>query len=59
MVDGDRVDKRLERAGEKGHRYVKRSFERRKERIREYWLTKTGKLLKGFAEYLEQRVGCK
>ncbi len=52
------VDRELEKAGKKGHKYVKKSFERRKERIRKKWLEKAGKILEDFHKYLEERIGC-
>ncbi len=54
----DDVDRRLERAGKKGHRYVKRSFDRRKERIRAKWLSIAAEILEDFREYLNEKVGC-
>ncbi len=52
------VDRELEKAGKKGHRYVKRSFERRKEQIREKWLRKAGMILEDFQQYLKEKLGC-
>ncbi len=52
------VDRRLERAGKKGHRYVRRSFERRKEMIRSKWLSIAAEILQDFQSYLRERVGC-
>jgi len=53
------VDRELEKAGRKGHRYVKKAFERRKEKIRRKWLNTSGKILEDFKRYLEERMGCK
>ncbi|MDN5358734.1 MAG: hypothetical protein PWP76_577 [Candidatus Diapherotrites archaeon] len=52
------VDKKLERMGEKGHRYVKKSFERRRERIRKKWLAKAAEIMEQFREYLKREMGC-
>jgi len=52
----DDVDRRLERAGKKGHRYVKRSFDRRKERIRAKWLSIAAEILEDFREYLQSKI---
>ena len=52
------VDREMEKAGKKGHRYVKKSFERRKEQIREKWLRKSGQILREFQKYLKERMGC-
>jgi len=54
----DDVDRRLERAGKRGHRYVKRSFERRKERIRAKWLSIAADILQDFEGYLRERMNC-
>ena len=54
----DDVDRRLERAGRKGHRYVKNSFERRKEMIRSKWLGIAAEIIEGFQDYLHEQVGC-
>ena len=52
------VDRRIEKAGKKGHRYVKRSFEGRKERIRKKWLSRAGEVIESFREYLRNVAGC-
>ena len=52
------VDNRIKRMGKKGHRYVKRSFDSRKENIRKKWLTKAGKIMESFREYLKSVMGC-
>lgn len=52
------VDRKLEKAGKKGHKYVKRSFERRRERIRKKWITTAGRIIEAFREYLKETIGC-
>ena len=54
----ENIDARLERAGKKGHRYVKRSFKQRKERIRREWLRLAGELIERFDSYLREKMGC-
>ncbi|HIQ10193.1 MAG TPA: hypothetical protein EYH23_01610 [Euryarchaeota archaeon] len=52
------VDRNIERAGRKGHKYVKRSFENRRERLKRKWLARAGDVIESFREYLEKTLGC-
>ncbi len=54
----ENIDARLERAGKKGHRYVKRSFKQRRERIKREWLQKAGQIIEEFDRYLREQLGC-
>ncbi len=51
------VDVEAKRAERRGRRYVKRSFKRRRERIREEWLARMGRIIEDFKEYLRGYFG--